>query len=109
MDSILEFIDAIVDGLANSILKPFVTDGMYRRGFLTALGVGFVLNWLITRILAARALILAFFQPTASPATRPGPSGYNRATGCAYGLFKLFVLAIVLIIVAAILSVGLFR
>ena len=109
MDSILDVIDAIVDALADSILRPFITDGMYRRGFLTALVVGFLLGKLLSFISYARALILAFFQPTASPATRPGPSGYNRATGCGSGVLRLVVVAIVLIIIAAILSVGLFR
>ena len=109
MESILDVIDAIVDGLADSILRPFVTDGMYRRGFLTALGVGFVLEKVISWIVSARALILAFFQPSALPATRPGPSGADRARGCGHGIVRLIVLSIVVIIIAAILSIGLFR
>ena len=109
MDVILDIIDAIVDGLVAHILQPFVTDGMYRRGFLTALLVGFVLNKLISAILSARALILGFFLPSPLPATRPGPSGADKAKGCGSGVLRLIFVAIVLLVIAVIIGIGLFR
>lgn len=98
-----------MDWLGSTIFSPLVTDAMYRRGFLTALVFGYILGKVGSFILYARAQILAFFQPTALPATRPGPSGSDRAKGCGTGVVKLAFATIVLIILLGAVAIALIR
>ncbi len=95
----LDFIDAIIDGFIDLVLTPLITESLYRRGFITALILGFVIGRLARAILYARALILQFFSPSTSPATRPGPSSYDRLRGCGSGFVRLTFISIVLIVV----------
>lgn len=105
MDVFLDIIDRICEWLRTSVLSPQFTDAMFCRGYfwgiITAVIFAvimivrnFVLMWL--------AKIRAFFQPSALPATRPGPSGYDRARGCGEGLLALAGLAIFLLILLAV-------
>jgi hypothetical protein len=107
MDVILDIIDSVFDGLIEHTLKLLVTDSMYQRGFVTALVLGYLLGKLYSVIMRAYGQILAFFQPSALPATRPGPSGADRAKGCSSGFLKLVAVSIGLIIFVATLVVAL--
>jgi len=99
----VDLIDAVIDGFIDLIFTPLVTESMYRRGFITALFLGYLAGWLGRKILYARALILQFFGPSSSPATKPGPSSYDRARGCGAGFVRLtFVSIILLVIIVAI-------
>lgn len=106
MGVILDIIDQLVDFTMDSLCIPLYSDGMYRRGFLTALILGFIIGKATSFILYARAQILAFFQPSSLPASRPGPSGSDKARGCGLGFVKLVAAAIValLIIITVIAS-----
>ena len=109
MDVILDIIDRIMDCLSDLLLRPLLTDPMYRRGFASAIVVGFTLNKLLSRFFAARALIMAFFQPSAMPASRPGPSGADRARGCGYGIVRLIILGGFLLLVFVAVAIAFSR
>lgn len=109
MDTILDAIHQILEGAYDKWLLPVFTDSTYRVGFLRGVFltvvVGIVGGKLRACILSAWARIMGFFQPTPLPATRPGPSGYNRATGCGQGALTLFLVVIGLIALVAFLAV----
>lgn len=94
----LDFIDAIIDGFIDLVFTPLVTESLYRRGFITALILGFFIGKISRAILYARALILQFFGPSTSPATKSGPSSYDRMRGCSSGFIRLIFISIFLII-----------
>ncbi len=94
----LDFIDAVIDGFIDLVFTPLVTESMYRRGFITALFLGYLAGWLGRKILYARALILQFFGPSTSPATKAGPSSYDRMRGCSSGFIRLTFISIFLLI-----------
>lgn len=101
VETILDVVDRLVDFTIESLCVPFVADGMYRRGFLFALVLGFVLGKVGSWLLFMRYQILAFFQPSALPATRPGPSGSDRAKGCGCSVVKLIGAAIIMLLLLA--------
>ncbi len=113
MDIILDTIRRLMEGLGDLLLSPLVTDSLYRRGFLAGVFTTVAIGWLGARLLAmiqsARAAIAAFFQPSPLPATRPGPSGYDRARGCSTGVLLLAGLLICLIVFAALTIAALLR
>ena len=112
MDVILDAIVAILDAIASFFgaaysffLSSIFDDSMYRQGFLRGIMitvfVGAIGTWIKKRIQWAQAKIAAFFKPSTQPATKPGPSGFNVATGCGQGAFVLgcgFILAIIILV-----------
>jgi len=113
MDVILDGMQHLLERFFDTWLSPIWTDGTYRLGFLRGVfitvTVGFLGGWIIEKIQSARAKIAAFFQPSALPATRPGPSGYDRASGCGRGTLTLFFVFICILMFIVTLIVALFH
>jgi len=105
MDVIGDIIDRICEWLRAFNLSPQFADAMFCRGYVwgisTALAFAIIL-WFRNFVLMCLAKIRAFFQPSALPATRPGPSGYDRARGCGEGLLALAGIVIVLLVLLAV-------
>jgi len=105
MDVFLDIIRHIRQWIGTDILAPIITDATYRRGYFAGIMTVVVFGvfvWLRIQLLMALAKIRAFFLPSALPATRPGPSGYDRALGCRDGFLRVgcIILAIILILAA---------
>ncbi len=117
MDVILDAIVAILDAIASFFgaaysffLSSIFDDSMYRQGFLRGILMAVIIGVTGTRIKkfiqSAQAKIAAFFKPSTQPATKPGPSGFNVATGCGQGAFALGCAFIFIIIILVALMIG---
>lgn len=105
VDILHDVINQVWDRLRDWLLLPLWADSLYRRGFLTGVFTTIVVGgsgfWLYVRIQIARAKIAAFFQPSAMPASRPGPSGANRARGCGSGIIELIGIGVLILVLVA--------
>lgn len=107
MDVFLDIIRHIREWIGTDILAPIVTDATYRRGYLAGIMTAILFAgavWLRIQLLMALAKIRAFFLPSALPATRPGPSGYDRALGCRDGFLWIGCIIIAIIVILAVLA-----
>ena len=106
MGDILDIVSTLVDLFFDLTCAPLLSDAMYRRGFFTALIGGFIIGKLGSKLLYYRSLVQAYFQPSALPASRPGPSGADRTRGCISGMGMLFVFGVLFLMCMASLVVA---
>lgn len=108
MEDILDIIVLFIERGANFVCIPFINEPRYRLGFIMGAALTILTARTAMFILYARAQIIAFFNPSALPATRPGPSGSDKMQGCGSGVIKLTGVAIVALLILAAVAIYLF-
>jgi hypothetical protein len=103
MESVSE---RLVNFILDSVCIPFFNNTVYREGFIFGLGAAFVIGFVTRYVLFARGLILAFFRPSQLPATRPGPSPFDRLVGCFFGFVRFVIFILVLGLLGYIIYLG---
>ncbi len=86
-----ELIDYFTDIALELLCIPLVSEPMFRRGFLVAMFVAFVIGRGARMFLHARGQIIAFYS-TIQPSLKPSPSGYERMNGCMGGVITIGIL-----------------
>jgi len=104
----VELLEDIAKIFFDLVCIPFLTEPAYLKGFLVGMTVALVLGTTARIFLYARGKVQVFFA-TVPPSLKPSPSPNERMNGCMFGLFILFLLAVITLTSMWIVAYGLSR
>ena len=83
---------AVLTGFVRWFVGQLLHNPPFAEGFVWGFGLALAIGWFSRRVLFLRAQVLHYFNPTHAPATEPGPSPSQIATGCRSAVVQLAVL-----------------
>jgi hypothetical protein len=82
----------VLNRLGEWFVVPLLNDASFQAGFAWGVSIALLLGWFSRQVLFLRAQVLRYFNPTQVPATTPGPSPSQIASGCRWAVLRLAVL-----------------